>query len=179
MRSRPTQRSALRFDGILWDRLALAAYLAPTFWLNDGSVLVAVLVTGAGKLISAPIFSPPQARFGWNTRSIRLPRSRSESVISPSSRSRNASRRSQNGSNSTVIAAGGTGTLPKLVANASLVGVYCSTTCYGSGYFRHCATTMFLIEDNRWPVRHPGAMANLGLPFGAPIFLYAFEKDQR
>src|SRR6516165_2898857 len=70
-----------------------------------------------------------------------------------SDRSRNASRRSQNGSNNTVIAAGGTGTLPKLVANASLVhkAVYYSTSCYGSGYFRHCATTMFLIEDTRWP----------------------------
>jgi len=80
-----------------------------------------------------------------------------------------------------VIAAGGTGTLPKLVANASLVhkAVYCSTSCYGSGYFRHCATTMFLIEDTRWPVRLPGGAANLGLFFGAPIFFYAFEKDQR
>ena len=36
----------------LWDRLALADYLAPTFWLNDGSILVAALVTGAGKSIS-------------------------------------------------------------------------------------------------------------------------------
>jgi hypothetical protein len=44
-----------------------------------------------------------------------------------------------------VIAAGGTGTLPKLVANASLAhkAVYCSTTCYGSGYFRRCSTQRF------------------------------------
>src|SRR5262249_36139825 len=54
--------------------------------------------------------------------------------------------RGQNGSNNTVITAGRTATLPKLVVvNPSLAhkAVYCSTTCYGSAYFRHCSTQCF------------------------------------
>jgi hypothetical protein len=84
-----------------------------------------------------------------------------------SSRSRNASRRSQNG---TVIAAGGTGTLLKLGQCLRFVhkAVYCSTSCHGSGYFRHCSAQRFLIEVPAG--RFDSCRSKLGAPLWSCYF---------
>ena len=82
-----------------------------------------------------------------------------------------------------MIAAGGTGTLPKLVANALArpQGRLLFDACYGSGYFRPLLYTMLLIEA--YPLASsdsPVTAANLGL-FVSPIsfFCMLFRKDRR